>query len=266
MGILNVTPDSFSDGGRFFAADQAVAHAERLVREGAHILDIGGESTRPGAAPVPAEEELRRVLPVVKKLARRFPKLPLSIDTSKSSVARACLDAGASIINDVSALRFDGQMAAVAKAAGATVILMHMQGEPRTMQAHPAYKNVVRDIKTFFRERMDFAVRQGLERAQLWLDPGLGFGKTTAHNLAILRGLPDLLRLGLPLVVGASRKSFIGRILGSESAPLPAGERGSGSLAVDLWAAESGVHVLRVHDVAATAEAWKVWRALSGKK
>ena len=226
MGILNVTPDSFADHGRHFDQAVALAHARALVAAGADILDVGGESTRPFAEPVPLEEELRRVIPVIAALAPEI-AIPISIDTYKASVARAALDAGAAIINDISALRFDPEMAPLAAAARAPVVLMHMQGTPRDMQRDPHYDDLMGEITAFFRERLEFAVAQGIPRELIVLDPGLGFGKTWEHNLEILGRLDVFLELGCPLLVGPSRKAFIGHLTG-----LPAGpERDVGTLA-----------------------------------
>lgn len=261
MGILNVTPDSFSDGGRHAVVASAIARAEAMAEEGAHLIDVGGESTRPGADPVPLEEELRRVLPVVEVLAQRLPRVPISVDTMKAEVARRCLDEGASLINDVSALRHDPDMAGAVKEHGVPVVLMHMLGEPRAMQKNPSYKDVVEDVRRFFRERMAFAEERGIRN--VLLDPGLGFGKTTEHNLDLLRRLEAFGGLGRPLLLGASRKSFIGRRLGTEEDPLPPEDRLEGTLAVHLWAAFRGAHILRVHDVAAHARAVKLWRSLA---
>ncbi len=216
MGVVNVTPDSFSDGGLYLDAGAAIAHARELVGEGAEIVDVGGESTRPGAEPVSAEEELRRVLPVVEGIAagNRTPTGPqISIDTSKAAVARACIEAGATLVNDVSALRGDPEMAGIVAQSGVECCLMHMRGEPRTMQADPRYEDVVDDVRAFLEERMAYAVGEGMREERIMLDPGIGFGKTLAHNLALLARLDELASLGRPLVVGTSRKSFIGRIL-----------------------------------------------------
>ena len=214
MGVVNVTPDSFSDGGLFLDPGAAVAHGLELVEEGAEILDVGGESTRPGAEPVAAEEELRRVLPVVEGLAAMASGATISIDTAKASVARATLEAGATLVNDVTALRGDHEMAGVVAQSGAECCLMHMLGEPRTMQRRGcAYKDVVDDVKAFLEQRLAFAMGEGIAEERVLLDPGIGFGKTLEHNLQLLRRLPELAALGRPLVVGTSRKSFIGRIL-----------------------------------------------------
>ncbi len=245
MGILNVTPDSFADGGRFFQPAAALEQARALVAAGADILDIGGESTRPFAAPVPLEEELRRVVPVIETLAPEI-SIPISIDTYKAPVARAALEAGACLINDISALRFDPEMAALAVAAQAPVILMHMQGTPKDMQRLPHYDDLMGEIRAFFRERLDAATSQGISRDLLVLDPGIGFGKTREHNLQILNNLDKFLNLGCPLLVGPSRKAFIGHILG-----LPAGEaRDIGTLAALAVAVQRGARLIRTHNVA----------------
>jgi dihydropteroate synthase len=243
MGIVNVTPDSFSDGGKFFDADMAAAHGVRLEEEGADVVDVGGESTRPGAEPVPAEEEIRRVVPVIRKLRAKI-KIPISIDTVKSEVARAALDAGADIVNDVSALRVDAAMAALVAREVVPIILMHMQGTPRTMQQNPAYADVVSEVAGFLKERSDYAARCGIAEENTIIDPGIGFGKNLEHNLALLHGLPALAALGLPLLVGASRKAFIGRLL-----DVGAEERLEGSLAAAVAAALAGANMIRVHDV-----------------
>lgn len=261
MGIINVTPDSFSDGGQCLRPADAIARAETLVEEGAALLDVGGESTRPGASSISAEEELRRVLPVVEILAQRLPRIPISVDTSKAAVARPCLETGASLINDVTALGDPG-MVAVLREHGVPVILMHMRGDPRTMQANPVYKDVVAEVMSFFRARIAFAEKSGLPREKLLLDPGFGFGKTTAHNLQLLARLSQFRDLDLPLVAGLSRKSFIGRLLGGEESPLPPADRESGSLAANLRAAQEGAAVLRVHNVKDTAHALRLFKAL----
>lgn len=263
MGILNVTPDSFSDGGRYDRPEVAVDRAAEMVAEGAVLVDVGGESTRPGATPVDTEEESRRVAPVVAAIARRLPGVWISVDTSKAVVARRCLEAGAHVINDVTALR-DPDMPSVLRDHGAPAVLMHMKGDPRTMQMNPRYGDVITEIIAFFEERLAFAAARGLPRDWFVLDPGLGFGKTTEHNLAILRDLDSFRALGRPILVGASRKSFIGRVLGDEECPLPPQERLEGSLAAHLWAVSRGAHILRVHDVAATARTLRLWRALAG--
>ncbi len=263
MGIVNVTPDSLSDGGRFADPDAALARAEALAEAGAVLIDIGGESTRPGAAPVDAAEETRRVVPVVVAVARRLPGVWVSVDTSKAIVARRALEAGARLVNDVTALG-DPSMAEVLRDHNAPAVLMHKKGDPRTMQANPVYGDVAAEIAAFFEERLAYAAARGLPRSRFLLDPGLGFGKTTDHNVAILRRMDEFHRFGLPLLIGASRKSFIGRLLGGEATPLPPSEREEGSLAVHLWAAARGARVLRVHDVRATARALTLWRALAG--
>lgn len=254
MGVVNVTPDSFSDGGRYLDPQAAVAHGLELVEQGADILDVGGESTRPGAEEVSAGEEVGRVLPVIEGLVGTA---TVSIDTSKAEVARAALDAGASIVNDVTALRHDPEIGELCAERGATLILMHMQGDPRTMQEEPRYDDVVEDVKAFLAERMEVAMDAGVAEGRIWLDPGIGFGKNLDHNLELLRRLGELRALGRPLVVGASRKSFIGKIDGS-----PVGERLGGTIASSVLAAAEGADVLRVHDVAEAAQALKVASAI----
>jgi dihydropteroate synthase len=251
MGIVNVTPDSFSDGGLFLDADAAVEHGRRLAAEGAAILDVGGESTRPGADPVPEDEERRRVIPVVERLAADGGDVRLSIDTTKAPVARAAIDAGASIVNDVSAFRFDAELAAVVAEAGSDCCLMHMLGEPRTMQVDPRYDDVVSDVKAFLEERLAFAVAEGVEEERVWLDPGIGFGKTVEHNLELLRRLDEIVAIGRPVVVGTSRKSFLGKLAGGRDE----GERVPGTIATNVLALERGATVFRVHDVAQNADA-----------
>ena len=263
MGIVNVTPDSFSDGGRFLECDAAIEHGRRLVGEGAEIIDVGGESTRPGAEPVSAEEELRRVRPVIEGLGEVDwgPARPqISIDTTKASVARAALDAGASLVNDVSALRGDREMAGVVADSGAECCLMHMLGEPRTMQRDPRYDDVMDDVKAFLADRLEFAVREGIGERRVLLDPGIGFGKTVAHNLELLRRLDELCELGRPIVIGTSRKSFLGRIAGERGDR----ERLAGTLASNVLALERGASVFRVHDVAPVREALAVTAATLG--
>jgi dihydropteroate synthase len=249
MGVVNVTPDSFSDGGLYLEADAAVEHGLALMEEGAAILDVGGESTRPGAAPVSEEEELRRVLPVVEPLAAAGNRV--SIDTSKVAVARAALDAGATIVNDVSAFRVDPGLAGLVAERGAHCCLMHMLGEPRTMQEDPRYEDVVSEVKAFLEERLDFAVGEGVPEERVWLDPGIGFGKTVGHNLELLRRLGDIVAIGRPVVVGTSRKSFLGKLAGGK----PEGERLPGTIATNVLALERGASVFRVHDVAPVLDA-----------
>ena len=245
MGVVNVTPDSFSDGGRFFDHQAALDQGRALAAAGADILDIGGESTRPAADPVSLEEELRRVVPVIATLSREL-GLPISIDTYKAAVARAALEAGAAIINDISALRFDPEMAPLAAAHQVPVILMHMQGTPKDMQVHPHYDDLLGEIKAFFRERLEYAVSQGIPRELVVLDPGIGFGKTWRHNLEIINHLDAFLDLGCPLLLGPSRKAFIGQILG-----LPNGEvRDIGTLAALGVAAMRGARLIRTHNAA----------------
>src|SRR3954449_2760659 len=250
MGVVNVTPDSFSDGGAFDEPADAIAHGRRLAAEGAGILDVGGESTRPGAAPVPADEELRRVLPVVEGLASAA---RVSIDTMKLAVAAAALDAGAGYVNDVTAFRHDPALAGLVADRGVDCCLMHMLGEPRTMQRDPRYADVVSDVKAFLEERMAFAVAEGVPEARIQLDPGIGFGKTLDHNLELLARLGELTELGRPLVVGTSRKSFLGKLTGRDVT-----ERVPGTIATCVLALERGASVFRVHDVAEVADALKV--------
>jgi len=259
MGIVNVTPDSFSDGGKFLDADAAVAHALELAAQGAEILDIGGESTRPNAEPVNEAEELRRVIPVVEKLAAKI-KIPLSIDTMKPAVARAALAAGASIVNDVAANRNDDAMWKVVSEFRAGYICMHAQGSPTTMQKNPAYKNVVREVGEFFRERLKKLNAAGVAADQIIFDPGIGFGKTLEHNLQLLAGLRSFTNLQRPLLLGVSRKSFIGKITGAEvENRLPA------SLACATLAVAGGVQIIRTHDVAETIQAVRMAEAILQK-
>ncbi len=252
MGVLNVTPDSFSDGGRFLAADAALEQALTLVREGAAVVDIGGESTRPGSDPVGLDDELQRVVPVIEALAARA-GVPISVDTTKAEVARRALAAGARMVNDVSALRTDPAMAEVVAEAGSPVCLMHMQGQPKTMQDAPRYDDVVGEVIAFLEERMAFAVSQGVREEQVLLDPGIGFGKTIEHNLTLLRHLDRLVALGRPVVLGTSRKRFLGAILGAEP-----GERVVGTMATTVIGLLAGAHVFRVHDVKPNYEALRV--------
>ena len=246
IGIVNVTPDSFSDGGAYLDADAAVAHGLRLAREGAEILDVGGESTRPGAEPVALDEELRRVAPAVERLARNTQRPPfrISIDTSKAPVARAALAAGASFVNDVTALRGDPEMAGVVAEARCEVCLMHMRGEPRTMQNEPRYDDVVSEVKSFLEERLAYAVSSGIAEERVVLDPGIGFGKTREHNFELLRRLEEIVAIGRPVLIGTSRKSFLGP-----------GDRLAATTATNVLALERGASVFRVHDVAAAAAA-----------
>jgi dihydropteroate synthase len=253
MGVVNVTPDSFSDGGLFLDADAAVAHGLRLIGEGADILDIGGESTRPGADPVGEDVELRRVVPVIERLARGG-EARLSIDTTKVAVARAAIEAGAGLVNDVSALRLDPEMAGLVAETGAGCCLMHMLGEPRTMQEDPRYDDVVSEVKAFLEERLAFAVSEGIDEHSVWLDPGIGFGKTVEHNLELLRRLDEIVAIGRPVVVGTSRKSFLGKLAGGRDE----GERLPGTIATNVLALERGASVFRVHDVAPNADALAV--------
>lgn len=257
MGVINVTPDSFSDGGRFTTVDAALRQAETLVEQGAHILDIGGESTRPFSEPVGVEEELRRVAPVVEAVARRFP-VPISIDTTKAEVAKAALDSGATVVNDISGLRFDPAMAELAASRGAVVVLMHMKGTPRDMQVAPYYEDVVEEVLGFLRERAAYAKERGIAPERIWIDPGIGFGKRLEDNLALLRHLHRFKELGHPLLVGHSRKSFIGTVTGIEAPE----ERDVATAAVAALAAAQGADVVRVHNVAMTVQALKMADAI----
>ncbi|MGD0898258.1 MAG: dihydropteroate synthase [Thermoguttaceae bacterium] len=258
MGVVNVTPDSFSDGGQFFAAGAAVEHALRLVDQGADLLDIGGESTRPGAEPVAAEEELRRVLPVITSLASQT-TVPLSIDTSKAAVAAAALAAGAEAINDVTALEGDPRMPALAAESGCGVSAMHVRGSPRTMQENPVYADVVGEVFDYLRRRRDALLAAGIEQSRIALDPGIGFGKTTEHNLLLLQAIGRFHALGCPLLLGVSRKRFIGEVLGNLAA-----DRTAGTIGAALAAARHGVQILRVHDVAAVRQALLLFDAAGG--
>ncbi|MEO5957067.1 MAG: dihydropteroate synthase [Nitrospiraceae bacterium] len=257
MGVVNVTPDSFSDGGRYLDAEAAVAHAIQLEEEGADLLDIGAESTRPGADPVDEAEELRRAIPVVTVVARAV-TVPISIDTSKASVAQAALDAGAVLVNDVTALRGDPAMVEVIARTGAGIVLMHMQGAPQTMQQAPCYENVVEEIAAFFEERIRFAMAHGVARRQIVLDPGIGFGKLLVHNLTLLAGLHRFACFGCPLLVGVSRKAFLGQLVDR-----PVQERQWATAAAVAMAVERGAGILRVHDVRAMKEVMQVTVAIS---
>jgi dihydropteroate synthase len=261
MGIVNVTPDSFSDGGEFLDPDAALAHCRALVADGAEILDVGGESTRPGAQAVDAEDERARVLPVLERIADAALAVRVSIDTSKASVARAAIAQGASIVNDVSALRADREMADVVAGAGVDCCLMHMLGEPRTMQDQPRYGDVVDDVKAFLEERMHFAVAAGIAEERIALDPGIGFGKSVEHNLELLARLNELLVLGRPLLIGTSRKSFLGALAArarGSAQPLETDRRLPGTIATCVLALERGASIFRVHDVAPVGDALAV--------
>ena len=256
MGVVNVTPDSFSDGGLYLDPGAAIEHGRELAEQGAEILDVGGESTRPGAAEVSEEEEVSRVLPVIEGLAGTA---TISVDTSKLGVAEAALGAGAEIVNDVTALRRDPEIGALCAERQASLVLMHMQGEPRSMQVDPKYDDVVDDVRAFLAERLEAAIAAGVAEERIWLDPGIGFGKTVEHNLELLRRLGELRELGRPLVVGTSRKSFIGRLDDS-----PVQERLGGTIASSVLAAVEGADVLRVHDVAEVRQAMAVAQAVLG--
>lgn len=257
MGVINVTPDSFSDGGQWVDPAVAAAHASDLVVSGATIIDVGGESTRPGAASVDAQTEFDRVVPAVQRIARAFPDVVLSVDTTKASVAAGAVEAGASYINDVTAFRSDPELAAFTGDNDLTCCLMHMQGEPRTMQQAPAYSDVVDDVKSFLSERIEFALGQGVGESKIHVDPGIGFGKTLAHNLQLLRRLDEIVALGMPVVVGTSRKSFIGAISGAEVS-----DRLPGTTASNVMALERGAQIFRVHDVAEAKQALAITAAI----
>lgn len=256
MGILNITPDSFSDGGLFLKTDEAVRRAEALAEEGADLVDIGGESSRPGADPVPAEEEIRRVVPVIEHLAKRL-TIPISIDTVKAEVARRALAAGARIVNDISALHFDPEMTPLVAREGVPVVLMHMQGTPKTMQVHPVYTDVIHEIRDFFESRIQWAERSGIPRDRIVLDPGIGFGKTTEHNLEILSRLGEFGTFGQPLLIGPSRKSFIGQVLG-----MSVEERIEGTAAAVAVGVLNGASIIRVHDVKAMGRVVRMVEAM----
>jgi dihydropteroate synthase len=256
LGIVNVTPDSFSDGGMFLEPQAAVDHGLALVAQGADMLDIGGESSRPFAPSISEAEELRRVMPVIERLAAQV-QVPLSIDTQKPAVAKAALEAGVSVVNDIAANRFDDRMDQLVAATGAAYIAMHMQGTPQTMQLDPHYENVITEVGSFFRRRHQRLIENGVSSAQIIFDVGIGFGKTLEHNLRLLSGLRRFQELARPLMIGLSRKSFVTRLLGVE-----ADQRLAGSLAATCWAVEAGVHLVRAHDVAATRQAIRMMEAI----
>ena len=257
MGVVNVTPDSFSDGGQFLDPQVAVAHGRRLLAEGADLIDVGGESTRPGAEPVPQDEEMRRVIPVVEGLAAASGPT-ISVDTTKLAVAEAALDAGASIINDITALRHNPEIAALCAERDAGLVLLHMQGRPRTMQDAPHYDDVVAEVRAFLAERVEFALSEGVAEQRIWVDPGIGFGKTVEHNLALLANLDQIVALGRPVLAGTSRKRFLGSFDGS-----PPDQRLGGTIASTLAAWQAGARVLRVHDVAPMRQALTVAEAIA---
>ena len=258
MGVINVTPDSFSDGGRFVDTAPALAHARRLIAEGADMIDIGGESTRPGALPVPEAEEIARVVPLIEQIRSESP-VRISIDTMKPAVARAAVAAGASMWNDITALGWSPESPAVAAELGCEICLMHMLGDPRTMQRDPHYDDVVEEVAAFMVARIEAACQAGVGGQRIWLDPGIGFGKRPAHNLALLRHLDRLVETGFPVLLGVSRKRFIRSI---DAAAIEADHRLGGSLAGALWGASKGAAALRVHDVRETLQALKVWAAI----
>jgi dihydropteroate synthase len=258
VGILNVTPDSFSDGGDFLDPEAAAEHAAAMLDEGAEILDLGGESTRPGSDPVPQEEEIRRIVPVIERILAVRPEAVISVDTYRAGTATAALEAGARLINDVTALRGDPRMASVVKEAACPVILMHMQGEPKTMQREPHYEDVVREVRDFLAQRAEYAVAAGIRPENVIVDPGIGFGKNLEHNLDLLQNLDAIVDLGFPVLIGASRKRFIGRITGVQDAKV----RAFGTVATTVLAYERGATFFRVHDVRANSEALAVAEAV----
>lgn len=267
VGILNVTPDSFSDGGKFFNTDDAVKHAEKLISEGADIIDVGGESSKPGSTPISEDEEIKRIIPVIVEIKKRFPKIPVSVDTYKSDVAARAIDEGAEIVNDIYGMRWqdkrngESKMADVVAAKKVSVIIMHMLGTPQDMQKNPKYKDVVSDIYDFFKERIKFAKLKGIKENKIILDPGIGFGKTLKHNILILRNLSKFKKLKLPIMVGPSRKSFIGGLLNVGPA-----ERLEGTIAASIVSILNGAHYLRVHDVLSVKRAITVFEAINQKK
>lgn len=264
MGILNITPDSFSDGGRFLALDKAIAQAERLAEDGADILDVGGESTRPFSDPVSEEEESRRVVPVIEAIARRL-SIPVSIDTTKSGVARRAIEAGASIINDTGALKTDPEMAEIAAVSGVPVILMHMLGTPKTMQVDPVYEDLMQEIISFLTNAIDHAVSHGISRSRIIIDPGIGFGKTLEHNLSLIRNLDAFASLDVPVLIGPSRKSFIRTLLKTDSCAQPSDDNmETGTQAVVAASILNGAHIVRVHDVARSVATIRIMDALKG--
>lgn len=256
MGILNITPDSFSDGGLYLDIKEAIEHARRMAAEGADIIDVGGESSRPGAEPVSLDEELKRVIPVIEALSKKI-DIPISIDTYKADVANEAITAGASIINDISGLRFDPMMVKAAADADAPVIIMHMKGAPRDMQRRPAYKDVVKEIIDFFKERISYAIKNGVKKNKIIIDPGIGFGKTVRHNLKIIKRLGEFKSLGVPILLGPSRKSFIGKILDA-----PPEKRMAGTAAAVAMGIANGADIIRVHDVEEMLDAARITDAI----
>lgn len=257
MGVLNVTPDSFYNGGKYTTVDKALKRVEEMVNDGADIIDVGGESTRPGSTPVSVDEELGRVIPVIQEVKKRF-NVTISVDTYKSKVAEEAVCSGATIVNDVYALRYDEKMIEIVKKYDTKIVLMHMQGTPQTMQINPQYEDVVKEIRDFLEERINFCLQNGIAKQNIIIDPGIGFGKTTLHNLQILKNLNEFKKLDVPLLVGVSRKSFIGRILGSENSPIQPEERLVGSLAVQMFSILNGVDIIRTHDVKETFQTIKI--------
>ena len=260
IGILNVTPDSFSDGGQFYSLQAALSHARELIAEGAEIIDVGGESTRPGADPVPLKEELRRIIPVIEKIRSEFPSALVSVDTYKATTAREAIRAGADIINDVTALRGDPGMIDVLLESGAGVVLMHMQGQPKTMQVAPSYQDVVSEVMAFLKDRRDWLADRGVDRESIAIDPGFGFGKRLADNIKLVRNLDAFRALAQPLLIGVSRKSGLAQLAGDSA--LPASERVWPTVALTCLLREKGAHLLRVHDVKPNLEALRMTEAI----
>jgi len=267
MGILNITPDSFSDGGNFFSYDSAVKHAKKMVKEGADIIDIGGESTRPGSKKISSEEEIKRILPVVKKICKEIKK-PISVDTYKSDVAKKCLEAGASMINDITALRYDENLLDVVKSYDAPICLMHMKGTPQNMQKNPNYKDIIKEIKDFLKERSDYAIKNGISKNKIIIDPGIGFGKRTGHgiedNCKIIANISEFKKLGFPVLIGTSRKTFIGNISGKEK--LAPNKRIVGSIMTAVISKINGANILRVHDVKETIQSLNIIRCIDNEE
>ncbi|MDY0131823.1 MAG: dihydropteroate synthase [Desulforegulaceae bacterium] len=260
MGVINITPDSFSDGGKFYNLEKALSHSKKLINEGADILDIGGESTRPFSKSVPPEEEINRVVPVIKNL-RKITDLPISIDTNKAIVAKNAILSGASIINDISALSFDYEMAELASDSNSHLVLMHMKGTPETMQKNPSYSNIIDELLNFFEERIEFALKKGIKKEKIILDPGIGFGKTLEHNILIIKKIDQLKALGFPILIGTSRKTFIRKLVGKDDLPNDE-DVITGSVASVCAACLNGAKIVRVHDVKETRAALKVIDAL----
>lgn len=257
MGVLNVTPDSFYDGGRFLKLQDALNQAEKLIKEGCDIIDVGGESTRPGSEPIPLDEELRRVIPVIEEIKKKFPEIIISIDTTKSKVAEESIKRGAEIVNDISGLQFDFDMVKIVTSYNVYIIIMHIKRTPKTMQENPTYDDVIMELKKYFSERIDYAIKNGVDSKKIWIDPGIGFGKTVQHNITILKNLDKFKEFNKPIVIGCSRKSFIGKILDDLNPP-PAEERLAGTISSNIIAYTKGATIFRVHDARENINALKV--------